>query len=1142
LENSISSPDIRPPHGALKGEDLQGGCSMNVSPNNAREIFIAASKLAPELCDAYVNEACGSDETLRRRVQNLLIAHQAAGSFLEPAVAGLEVTTDEPVAECPGMMIGPYKLMEELGAGGFGLVFVAEQQQPIRRKVALKVIKPGMDTREVIARFEAERQALALMDHPNIARIFDGGATPSGRPYFVMELVRGTPITGYCDQNQLPVRERLKLFVDVCQAVQHAHQKGIIHRDLKPSNIMVSVHDATPVAKVIDFGVAKAVGQQLTEKSIYTRFAQMIGTPVYMSPEQAGMSGLDIDTRTDIYALGVLLYELLTGTTPFDKERLKTAAYDEIRRIIREEEPPKPSTRFTTLGEAASTVSANRKSDAKHLCQLLRGELDWIVMKALDKDRNRRYESASGFAADVQRYLSDEPVQACPPSACYRVGKFARRHKGAFATAAAAVFVLLLAVVGLSASNTQIRKEQKETEKALLQVQEARDDLTKALKREQRVLSFQRFALAERELTANNIGRAEALLEECPEGVRGLEWQLLKGLGSGPQVLRGSGAWLLDVAISPDGQRVASAGLGYLSVLGELILWDGGDGRKIGSLSGHLGPVVSVAFSPDGKLLASAGLDKVIHIWDVQARKTIRTLRGHGGYILSVAFHPDGTRLASASLDQSARIWDLVSGEEKVCYRGHHGAVTCAAFSPDGRQVASWGMDNLVRIWDARTGADLKQLRGHSGRVFNLTFRHDGQRIASAGARGLTLWDVTTGQNLQLLQGIDNAALRARFSADGQRLIAACWDRTVKIWDLESGRETLVLRGHGDLVNAVALSADGRRLASASFDGTVRLWYPPVPAERPGESPRILRGHTAEIVGLAFSADGQRLATGSLDRTVRIWDLTTDKILHSLKGHVEPVTSLGFTVDGKQLTSVCFEGTLMTWQTDTGQLLRSRPKHLGPLLSTDFKAVFRPDGQQIASTPDDETVKVWDVTTGQEQWKMAARLGSPPPLALAYSADGRQVAAAATGNIKVWDAATGAELNRLPGPHHMVHFLAFRPDGRQLATASWDGLVTLWDIASAQKVRTLRGHTDRALCVAFSPDGRRLASSACDNTVIVWDTQTGKKLATLKGHIGYVMSLAFSGDGKTLATASGHRYRGEILLWDVAGLEEKQKD
>jgi serine/threonine protein kinase/tetratricopeptide (TPR) repeat protein len=411
-------------------------------------IFFEALQQEPQSRAAYLNEVCGQDVALRQRVEQFLDAQADIGSFLQaPAAAPLVATVDEqPIRERPGTVIGPYKLLEQIGEGGFGVVFMADQQQPVRRKVALKVLKPGMDSRQVVARFEAERQALALMDHPNIARVFDGGTTPFGRPFFVMELVKGVPITDFCDQKQLTPRQRLALLVSVCHAVQHAHQKGIIHRDLKPSNVLVSVHDTTPVVKVIDFGVAKALGQELTDKTLFTGFAQLIGTPLYMSPEQAGESSLDVDTRSDIYALGVLLYELLTGMTPFDKERLRTAGYDEIRRIIREEEPPRPSTRVSTLGQAAETVSANRRSDPKRLRRLLHGELDWVVMKALEKDRNRRYESASAFAADVERYLNDEPVLACPPSAAYRFRKFARRNKRTLVTTSFLAVVLVTAV------------------------------------------------------------------------------------------------------------------------------------------------------------------------------------------------------------------------------------------------------------------------------------------------------------------------------------------------------------------------------------------------------------------------------------------------------------------------------------------------------------------------------------------------------------------------------------------------------------------------------------------------------------------------------------------------------------------------
>jgi serine/threonine-protein kinase len=418
-----------------------------MEPKSIERIFWDAAQIASaDERDAYLARTCAEDAELRRRVEQLLHARALAGSFLEGPPAHLASTAEyRPVREGPGTMIGPYKLLEQIGEGGFGVVFMAEQTEPVRRKVALKILKPGMDGRQVIARFEAERQALALMDHPNIARIFDAGEADSGRPYFVMELVKGIPITDYCDRNSLAVSERLELFVAACQAVQHAHQRGIIHRDIKPSNVLVTLHDGTPVAKVIDFGIAKALGQRLTDKTLVTGFTQMVGTPLYMSPEQAALSGLDVDTRCDVYALGVLLYELLTGTPPFDEEPLRGVGFDEVRRIIREEEPARPSARVSTLGQAATLISASRRSDPERLGQLFRGELDWIVMKALEKDRNRRYDTVADLAADVRRHLRHEPVQACPPSALYRLRTFARKNRTRLGIAGVLLLSLLVA-------------------------------------------------------------------------------------------------------------------------------------------------------------------------------------------------------------------------------------------------------------------------------------------------------------------------------------------------------------------------------------------------------------------------------------------------------------------------------------------------------------------------------------------------------------------------------------------------------------------------------------------------------------------------------------------------------------------------
>jgi serine/threonine protein kinase/tetratricopeptide (TPR) repeat protein len=446
-----------------------------------RELFEAALELPPEGRAAYLDSVCGDDAALRLRLEGLLRRHDEARSFLESPPPELAQTANGPAIEEVGTQVGSYKLLEQIGEGGFGIVFMADQQAPVRRRVALKIIKPGMDTRQVLARFEVERQALALMDHPNIARALDAGVTDSGRPYFVMELVRGVSITSYCDETNSAVHERLELFMQVCRAVQHAHQKGIIHRDLKPSNILVTLVDGRPVPKVIDFGIAKAINQPLTQETLFTRFAEMIGTPLYMSPEQAEMTQLDIDTRSDIYSLGVLLYELLTGSTPFDKNRLKKAAYDEIRRIIREEEPPKPSLRISTLGEKRTVVAAHRHADPNRLSQLLRGDLDWIVMKALEKDRSRRYETANGLARDVERYLNDEPVEAGPPSTTYRLRKFVQRNRGQVLAAALILCALLAGIAGTTIGLIRAERQRQFAEEQRAKAEQARDLTRQAL-------------------------------------------------------------------------------------------------------------------------------------------------------------------------------------------------------------------------------------------------------------------------------------------------------------------------------------------------------------------------------------------------------------------------------------------------------------------------------------------------------------------------------------------------------------------------------------------------------------------------------------------------------------------------------------
>jgi serine/threonine protein kinase/tetratricopeptide (TPR) repeat protein len=456
---------------------------MSEQTDRAKEVFLAAiEENAPEQWLAFLERAGAGDSSLRASVEKLLRAHAAIGTFQEAPRLDLTKTVERPITERLGSVIGSYKLLEQIGEGGFGMVFMAEQQEPIRRKVALKVLKPGMDTKQVIARFEVERQALALMDHPNIARVLDAGATESGRPYFVMELVRGIAITEFCDKNHLPPEARLKLFLDVCHAIQHAHHKGVIHRDIKPTNVLVTLHDGVPVVKVIDFGVAKATRHSLTERTLFTAFGQMVGTPAYMSPEQAEMSGLDVDTRSDVYALGVLLYELLTGTTPLEEKQLRDVGYAELQRLIREQEAPLPSTRLSSLGDTATVMAGKRGLDVKKLALLLAGDLDWAVMKALEKDRNRRYDTPGNFAEDISRYLRREAILARPTSAVYKLKKFAQRNRAAALMGTFIAGALLVgsavatwqAVVATGAKRDALRAAAAQKEaKELAQVREA---------------------------------------------------------------------------------------------------------------------------------------------------------------------------------------------------------------------------------------------------------------------------------------------------------------------------------------------------------------------------------------------------------------------------------------------------------------------------------------------------------------------------------------------------------------------------------------------------------------------------------------------------------------------------------------------
>jgi WD40 repeat protein/serine/threonine protein kinase len=1120
-----------------------------------RDVFEAAMELPPEKRGAYLDSVCGCDAALRERLEALLSKHDRAGAFLEEPAVAMVATVDEPaLSERPGTVIGPYKLMEQIGEGGMGLVFVAEQQQPVRRKVALKVIKPGMDTRQVVARFEAERQALALMDHPNIARVLDGGATASGRPYFVMELVKGLPITGFCDQNQVPVRERLELFLSVCQAVQHAHQKGIIHRDIKPSNVLVLSHDGVALVKVIDFGVAKAIGQQLTDKTIYTQFAQMVGTPLYMSPEQAGQSSLDVDTRSDIYSLGVLLYELLTGTTPFDKKRLREADHDEMRRIIREEEPPRPSTRISTLGQAASTISTQRKSDPRRLSQLMRGDLDWIVMKALEKDRNRRYETANAFAQDVQRYLADEPVLACPPSAWYRFRKFVRRNKVGLTMAAVVTAVVLLGLAG-TVMVFQIR-EQAALDRAASEEQ--------ARKRLELSLYCQTMAVVERERSVGNAGRAEELLEgpDCPPPLRNWEWRYLKRLRYGPQAPLHHASAVLCLAVSPNGRLLATGTSGHD---GAIVLWDLTTRKEVRRITAHSGPVRRVSFSPDSRRLAAAAENGMVRVWEVATGRNLLHLQ-HGDDGTCVAFSPDSRFLASGG-EQFVKVWDTATGAERTTLHGHRGRIMGLAFSPDGARLASASdEDRIVKLWDTTTWSEVATLGPHVGLALSVSFHPDGQRLAVASGHffmtgddcEVKIWDISRGETLHTLRGHVGAVLAVAFSPDGTRLASAgAEDGTIKVWDVETGLETLTLRGHVDSVWSVAFSPDGRRLFSAGADHTARVWDATPLEETGGPELQTLTGHSRRVTSVAFSPDGRVLVSASMDHTIKVWDPVTGREVRTLRSHNGPVLCLTFAPDGRLLASGNWGtaqrhpgiGVIRVWDTKTWREMRSLDADAHGVLGVAFST----DGRRLIVATEDK-ILVWDEAASQPS--LLIRTVPAVPTFVAMSPDGKRLASAEVGGrVMIWDAREtrllltlqvplfpahcvgnlGAALidfpvQVLPAHASRVTGLAFHPraDAHTMASAGADGTLKLWDTRTWKLRHEQQAHLGGIHGVAFSPDGKHIATTGKDATVRVWDTETGRAVSVFHGHTDTVYAVAYSPDGRCLASGGLDRM---VRIW-----------
>ncbi|MFL5327606.1 MAG: protein kinase domain-containing protein [Gemmataceae bacterium] len=1116
---------------------------MEVDPKRIRAVFLSAVEdHAPEQWNEYLGEVCRDEPEVRRRVEVLLRGHREPNEFLDNAAAAPVPSAPVLIGEGPGTIVGAYKLLEQIGEGGFGVVFMAEQQQPVRRKVALKIVKPGMDTRQVVARFEAERQALAIMDHPNIARVFDGGATESGRPYFVMELVRGIPISDFCDQNRLGIRERLELFVEVCGAVQHAHQKGIIHRDLKPSNVMVTMYDDKPVAKVIDFGIAKATGQQLTEKTLFTNYAQLIGTPMYMSPEQAQMTGLDVDTRSDVYSLGVMLYELLTGTTPFDKSRLQSEAYDEVRRIIREEEPIKPSTRMSTLQQSAKTLTVHGTNHPKQLSRLLRGELDWIVMKSLEKDRNRRFDSAGALAADVQRYLHDEPVLACPPTVGYRLKKMVRRNKRSVVAAAALLMVLLAGMFG--------------TTWGLIRATAARADAVIEASQKKAALADREIALADAQdklfLSLLNQARVER-----NSGQVGQRFMTLKTLREAAKIrvtpeLRTeatSALVLADIEIAHEWSAVpeTESGLSFsadftkyarMEHKGNVLICRFTDGREeiMLRLPAHGQPQHHfLRLSPDGRFVAyghsgtADGKLRGLRIWRIDGRGPEVLLDEPAGMNnWALEFHPDGRQFVVGHSDSSISFYDLANGQRLRRIKLDSAPMYLACHPSNGRLAVSDFRE--VQILEASSG---KVLSKWSHSAYTLAWHPDGRRLATGGDdQKIHIWDTDTGLETMPPWDYGSKGVAVTFNHAGNRLISRSWTRTTYLWDTATGRRLLTLPD----LESVQFSSDDRTIGYSFKGNKIRLWHLADGAEQ-----RVLARGSAladeQIQSFRVDTDGRMIAAETT-HCLCFFDLASgEELAASPFSGVDATSPIHFNRADGWVTA----GMSGVWawpiqpDPDRSEVLRiGPPGEIAPGLGSQvsFYGRFSSDGRTLAIPNGRVTIVIH-----RDHPERRIKLGPQYDLRFcAISPDGRLVATCShwsdgrNKSTTIWNAETGEQVRELPLEDSTQPL--FSPDGRWLVTVNTSG-TKFWDVTTWECVRQF----DPA-SFAFSPDSRMFALGDISGGIRLVETETGHEIARLTSHEN--MSVGqFAPDGTRLIIYGANRKT--LYVWDLGKIRQQLK-
>jgi WD40 repeat protein/serine/threonine protein kinase len=1119
---------------------------------------------------------------LAEYLDGLEFLHRAAGQLNQPLLAQPTGAVVAPGQFGPDSLLGDFRIVGEIGRGGMGVVYAAEQTS-LGRRVALKVlpVEAARDAK-LLARFRRESQAAAQLHHSNIVPVFEVGQ--QGDVFFyAMQYIQGQPLDKVIQELQ-----RLRAVSAGTPCPNAASAASAIARSLRtgqyePMRSVDATLDAVPAPgeppshlgpfpdtpaalpepselslstlnhRLYGHQVAR-IGLQAAEALAYAHSHGILHRDIKPSnllldsagvtwvsdfglaktQEQALTETGDLvgtvrymaperfqgvcDARADVYALGLTLYELLLLRPAFD-------APDRLRLLdqIGHQEPIRP-----------------RVVDSR-----IPRDLETILMKAIEKEPRRRYASAAALAEDLRRFLADEPIQARRIGPLERLGRWGRRNPLVAGLTAA---VVLVTACGFAATTAQTRAAQEERNTAQQQrdeVQALNEKLRETQAQLRRTLYAAHINLAQHAWEAGDIGRVVELLEQHrskpgESDLRGFEWHYLNRLCHADLLtLKGHTGLVNSVAFSPDGKRLASVGGGGPRA-GEVKVWDAQTGRELLSLKGGGS---SVVFSPDGKRLAGAS-----KVWDAQTGQELLTLKGSGN---KMAFSPEGKRLASFSEDKIVKVWDAQTGQELLALKGHTDLVRSVAFSPDGKRLASASEDSTMKVWDAQTGQELLNIKGHTETVWSLAFSPDGKRLASASRDNtVKVWDAQTGQQLLNIKGHTAGVNSVAFSPDGKRLASASSDHTVKVWDAQTGQELLTFKGHFGRVNGLAFSLDGKRLASASWDNTVKVWD-----AQTGQEPRTLKEEAPSVVSGAFSPDLKRLASASLDKTVTVWDSQTGQKLLTFKGHTGSVRSVAFSPDGKRLASgsagfreqgKLVRGEVKVWDAQTGQELLS----LKGLTARVWSVAFSPDGKRLASGSGGSVeqgelvpgeVKVWDAQTGRELLSLKGGGSS-----VVFSPDGKRLAGAGGDEVKVWDAQTGQELLTIKGAGGN---LAFSPDGKRLASGRGNqfreggqGDVKVWDAQTGQVLLTLQGHTGQVLSVAFSPDGKRLASGSGDRgsagpgKVKVWDAQTGQELLTLQGHTDWVYNVAFSPDGHRLASGAAG---GTVKIWDATPLPAK---